>query len=243
MDCVVALIVVPSSSTETCTHISCLSAKLQINRQVDSYEGEVGILEAALTKLRSHQWSTDDNNHDALIEALSMERGQQPLTPESRRELIQSIVAQQKEQVDNLLECQLENWILSSLASKETDEKNEELDELTNELQSILELTPQQLADIKQASTGCMREIQDLNTVSSCLDAIISNEWLLDSGVDEMASQFTGILNPAQLSKFLLWTDHNSDAIEKLDYVNVGVGVENGPVFEFGVDEGMDGGD
>ena len=64
-----------------------------------------------------------------------------------------------------------------------------------------------------------------------------------DEGVDEVASQFTSILNPSQLSKFLLWTDHNADAIEKLDYVNVGVGVENGPVFEFGVDEGMDGGE
>jgi hypothetical protein len=61
--------------------------------------------------------------------------------------------------------------------------------------------------------------------------------------VDEVASQFTSILNPSQMSKFLLWTDHNADAIDKLDYVNVGVGLENAPVFEFGVDEGMDGGD
>ena len=228
--------------------------------QVDSYEGEVGILEAALSKLRSHKWTADNNNHEALIEALSMERGQQPLTAESRRELIQSIVTQQKEQVANLMECQMENWMLSCLADAMLSPSNgganamenngasdnhadAEMNELTNELQAILQLTPDQLTRIQQSSQGCIREIQDLCTVEQCLDAILTNRWLLDEGVDEVASQFTSILNPSQLSKFLLWTDHNADAIEKLDYVNVGVGVENAPVFEFGVDEGMDGGE
>ena len=55
------------------------------------------------------------DNHDALVEVLSMKRGQQPLTPEWRRELVQSIVSQQQEQVANLLECQLENWMLSAV--------------------------------------------------------------------------------------------------------------------------------
>ncbi|KAL3780483.1 hypothetical protein HJC23_012568 [Cyclotella cryptica] len=235
--------------------------RLKKKNLVDSYEGEVGILEAALSKLRSHKWSSDNNNnnnnHEALIEALSMERGQQPLTAESRRELIQSIVTQQKEQVSNLMECQMENWMLSCLAdamlhspsdadghgNANDDTTDEEMKELTTELQDILQLTPDQLTRIQQSSQGCIREIQDLCTVEECLDAILNNRWLLDEGVDEVASQFTSILNPSQLSKFLLWTDHNADAIEKLDYVNVGMGVENGPVFEFGVDEGMDGGE
>jgi hypothetical protein len=213
---------------------------------VDSYEGEVGILEASLAKLRSHTWSTTNttDNHEALIEALSMERGQQPLTPQNRRELIQAIVTQQKEQVENLMDCQLENWMLSCLSTTSENTEDELMKELTDELSNLLQLTPSQLHQISQSSTGCIREIQDLNTISSCLNSILSNEWLLDEGVDEIASQFTGILNPNQLSKFLLWTDHNAEAIEKLDYVNVGVGgLESGPVFEFGVDEGMEGGD
>ena len=263
--------------------------KYEIKKQVDSYEGEVGILETALNKLRSHKWgdtstTPDNNNHEALIEALSMERGQQPLSPEKRREMIQSIVAQQREQVANLMECQLENWILGYLASSmlrtggesgiapgsnpisdngnggcsnndnsggsvveaknTTDfQKDEDLAQLTSELQSILQLTPTQLSRIHQSSHGCAREIHDLHTIDNCLQSILANEWLLDEGVDEVAGQFTSILNPTQLSKFLLWSDHNADAIEKLDYVNVGVGIESGPVFEFGIDEGMEGGD
>lgn len=173
-----------------------------------------------------------------------MERGQQPLTPQNRRELIQAIVTQQKEQVENLMDCQLENWMLSCLSTTSENTEDELMKELTDELSNLLQLTPSQLDQISNASTGCIREIQDLNTISSCLNSILSNEWLLDEGVDEIASQFTGILNPNQLSKFLLWTDHNAEAIEKLDYVNVGVGgLESGPVFEFGVDEGMEGGD
>ena len=37
------------------------------------------------------------------------------------------------------------------------------------------------------------------------------------------------------MSKFLAWSDHNSDSIEKLDYVNPTSAVGNGPTFEFGV--------
>ena len=70
--------------------------RLKKKNLVDSYEGEVGILESALSKLRSHQWGSDIIDHEVLIEALSMERGQQPLTPEGRRELIQSILNQQR---------------------------------------------------------------------------------------------------------------------------------------------------
>lgn len=219
--------------------------RLKKKNLVDSYEGEVGVLEASLTKLRAHQWgAADSNNHEALIEALSMERGQQPLTAEKRRELISSIVSQQREQVANLLDCQLESWILSELANAQSSDSNTmqqndpELDELTSELQSVLSLSPEQLSRIQNSSKGSSCEIKDLYAIDDCLKSIQDNNWLLDEGVDEISSQFTSILNPAQLSKFLLWSDHNADAIEKLDYVNVGASVENGPVFEFGIDEG-----
>jgi len=219
--------------------------RLKKKNLVDSYEGEVGVLEASLTKLRAHQWgAADSNNHEALIEALSMERGQQPLTAEKRRELISSIVSQQREQVANLMDCQLESWILSELASAQSSDPNTmqqndpDLDELTSELQSVLSLSPEQLSRIQKSSKGSSCEIKDLYAIDDCLKSIEDNNWLLDEGVDEISSQFTSIMNPAQLSKFLLWSDHNADAIEKLDYVNVGATGENGPVFEFGIDEG-----
>lgn len=227
--------------------------RLKKKNLVDSYEGEVGVLEASLSKLKSHQWgSSDSNNHEALIEALSMERGQQPLTAEKRRELISSIVSQQREQVANLLDCQLESWILSELANAQTGISNNvsqsdpELEELTSELQSVLSLlTPEQIARIQNSTKGYSCEIKDLYTIDDCLKSIKDNNWLLDEGVDEISGQFTSILNPAQLSKFLLWSDHNADAIEKLDYVNVGANnvVDGGPVFEFGIDEGFADGD
>jgi len=235
--------------------------RLKKKNLVDSYEGEVGILESALSKLRSHRWGLDATDHEALFEALSMERGQQPLTPEKRRELIQSIVAQQREQVDNLLECQLENWMLCTLANpndnlmargtqSSTNETpadgsnlEEELTQVTSELKSILQLTPQQQSLLEQSSLGCVHEVQDLFTVGNCLQSIHANQWLLDEGVDEIAGKFTSILNPTQLSKFLLWSDHNAEPIEKLDYANAVTTVGNGPVFEFGVDEGLADGD
>ena len=225
--------------------------RLKKKNLVDSYEGEVGILESSLSKLRSHMWGNNTNNvvdDNALIEALSMERGQQPLTSEKRKELIQSIVMQQREQVGNLLECQLENWILCQTAAAANNDNegkvNDEMAEVTSELQSLLQLTPEQCARINQSSVGCDNEVQDLFTVDSCLQSIHLNQWLLDGGVDEVAEPFTSILNPTQQSKFLLWSDHNTEQIESLDYVNVQLAGEGGgPVFEFGVDEGLTGDD
>ena len=265
--------------------------RLKKKNLVDSYEGEVGILESALGKLKMHRWGgetvsapssslnlnvcNNDNQYEGLIEALSMERGQAPLSPEARRQLIQSILDQQREQVGNLLEVQLENWILcTSFLSggsggggygNNGNVEDEEMALVASELQSLLQLTPQQVSLMEQQNhqqqgeggvgAAIMNEIQDLYSVEDCLQSIHSNMWLLDNGVEELSSQLTSILNPTQLSKFLLWSDHNAEAIEKLDFVNVvplggGGGEERGgevgiggPVFEFGVDEGLAEGD
>jgi hypothetical protein len=231
--------------------------RLKKKNLVDSYEGEVGILEMSLSKLRSHKWGGNDmsaNDHEVLIEALSMERGQQPLTPDGRRELIRSILNQQREQVANLLECQMENWLLCSLARPDDAgggeggvHQNDEMAQIANELKSLLDLNPNQISLIEQCSGGISDEVGDLFKVDDCLNSIQSNSWLLDEGVDEVANQFTSVLNQTQLSKFLLWCDHNAESIERLDYVNAlgggGGVVDGGPPFEFGVDEGLADGD
>lgn len=232
--------------------------RLKKKNLVDSYEGEVGILESSLSKLRSHVWGSEIIGHDSLIEALSMERGQQPLTPENRKGLVQAILTQQRDQVANLLECQLENWTLCTLANKsdsfaglnsmcsypKTFSVNEvEVSQITTELTSSLRLTSKQVSLINQSSIGCSHEVKDLLTVDSCLESIHMNEWLLDKGVDEVAKLFTSILNPTQRSKFLLWSDHNAEPIENLDYVRLQARKDSGPLFEFGVDEGLADGD
>jgi hypothetical protein len=139
----------------------------------------------------------------------------------------------------------MESWLLCSLATSENHDDDDEMVELTSELKSLLNLSPEQISQIEQCSQGCLHEVQDLFTVDDCLQSIHTNQWLLDEGVDEVAGQMTSILNQTQLSKFLLWSDHNAEAIEKLDYVNVLGGEEekNAPLFEFGVDEGIADGD
>jgi hypothetical protein len=140
----------------------------------------------------------------------------------------------------------MESWLLCSLATSDNQyDDDDEMVELTSELKSLLNLSPEQISQIEQCSQGCLHEVQDLFTVDDCLQSIHTNQWLLDEGVDEVAGQMTSILNQTQLSKFLLWSDHNAEAIEKLDYVNVLGGEEekNAPLFEFGVDEGIADGD
>jgi hypothetical protein len=132
--------------------------RLRKKNLVESYEAEVGVLESSLAKLQAHKWGLG-NNTDALLEALSMDRGQQKIDSEKRKELITSTLAQQREQVRNLLDCQLENLTLSWVAqygvesaenstmfSNSNDDPSTaaEVDELALELNKILELTPEQ---------------------------------------------------------------------------------------------------
>ena len=221
-----------------------------ITFQVESYETEVGVLETSLSKLQAHRWGVGHNT-DALLEALSMDRGQQKIDSEKRKELITSILAQQREQVRNLLDCQLENMTLAWIAQhgevagagaavKDDPDTNVELDDLALELNRVLELTPDQKNQLRSSSAGMEEERQAIEVIDQSLTALMSNSWLMNVGIEECTEKFTNILNPTQMSKFLLWADHNSEAIDQLDYVNAPPGnapPSASPTFAFGIEE------
>lgn len=157
-----------------------------------------------------------------------MERGQQAIRPEQRGSFIQGILAQQLKQVELLREAQLEQECLVLLAEDEQDE-------LSKELQEVLQLTESQKDELRASSQGLEKEIEALETVASSLQAMVENEWLLNDGVQNIVDQFTSILHKNQLSKFLLWTDANVDAIDQLDHVQVQP-LQGAPIFTFGVE-------
>jgi hypothetical protein len=194
---------------------------------VDAYETEVGILEKTLKQLQAHEWGQFDD-HKALLNALGMERGQQAIRPEQRGELIQDILAQQLKQVELLRQAQLEQECLALLAEDDQDE-------LSKELQEVLQLSDSQKQHLRASSQGLDKEIEALETVASSLQAMLDNEWLLNEGVQNIVDQFTSILHKNQLSKFLLWTDTNVDAIDQLDHVQVQP-LQGAPIFTFGVE-------
>lgn len=234
---------------------------LSKTKQVDSYEGEVGVLEASLAKLQAHSWGVG-SDLSALLEALSMDRGQQHIPAEKRKELIQSILLQQREQVATIRDVQSEVMMLGLFAryeeGKEEQIKSEEGQgddaaaiaaeeaELARELQELLDITPEQREQLQKTTEGLEEERRAIDTIDSCLEALASNDWLLNSSVEECTDRFMSILNPTQTSKFLLWADNNSEAIDQLDYVKAppaGAPPVNAPTFYFGMEEGIMQGD
>ena len=210
--------------------------------KVDAYETEVGILEKTLQKLEAHKWGDDTDDHSGLLDALGMARGQQYISAEERKEIIQDILRQQKEQVDILQEAQTEQEILSMLAwegsaegGENKHDNSEEDMQMLSELQEILQLTDDQKAQLRESSKGLDQEVEALETVALSLEAIQKNEWLINEGVQDIAEQFTSILHKNQQSKLLLWTDANAEAIDQLDLVEVQQ-LQNAPVFTFGVE-------
>ncbi|CAJ1953258.1 unnamed protein product [Cylindrotheca closterium] len=201
--------------------------RLRKKNLVDAYETEVGTLEKTLKQLGAHQWGETDD-HKALLDALGMERGQQAIRPEQRSEIIQDILTQQLQQVELLRQAQMEQQCLIMLAEGEQDE-------LSQELEGILQLSDDQKEQLRLSAKGLENEIEALETVISSLQTMLENKWLLNEGVQSIVDQFTSILHKNQVSKFLLWTDTNMEAIDQLDHVNVQP-LQDAPVFTFGVE-------
>lgn len=213
-----------------------------IFKQVDAYETEVGILERTLKQLKDHEWGKNTDDHKAILDALSMERGQQELSPDQRTEIIQDILKQQMQQITMLQEAQREQEFLALLASHDENASgNDDDDEIFHELQNILNLSPEQKEKIRESSKGLDKEVEALDTVSASLRAMQENKWLLNEGVTKITDEFTSILHKNQKSKLLLWTDSNAEAIDQLDFVKVQP-LQSAPLFSFG-DETTSAGD
>lgn len=180
-----------------------------------------------MKQLQAHEWGENDD-HQALLDALGMERGQQAIRPDQRSGIIRDILTQQLKQVELLRQSQLEQECLAMLLEHDQDD-------LSNELQDILQLSTSQKEQLRESCKGLDKEVEALDTVSSSLQAMLENDWLINEGVQNIVDQFTGILHKNQLSKFLLWTDANMEAIDQLDHVQVQP-LQGAPIFTFGVE-------
>lgn len=203
--------------------------RLRKKNLVDAYETEVGILEKTLKQLKAHEWGRDDN-HKALLDALGMERGQQAIPPDQRATIIRDILNHQMQQVQLLRQAQLEQECLAFMVAEENAD-----DEMVRELQEILQLSEEQKQELQTSSQGLDKEVEALETIAASLQAMQENDWLVNEGVQTITDQFTSIMHKNQLSKFLLWTDANVEAIDQLDHVQVQP-LQGAPLFMFGVE-------
>jgi hypothetical protein len=221
--------------------------RLRKKNLVESYESEVGVLESSLNKLQQHKWG--EGQHEALLEALGMDRGQQSLPREERKALIKSILEQQGEMVENMLDVQTETVLLTEFSkwkkspAAASSSTTAEQQAIFKEMADILKLTGEQTDQLARISPGVLSDRNGLSTIKSGLGAVVSNKWLENAGVEDACDKFMSILNPTQVSKFLLWTDNNSEAIDNLDYVNAPAAnsaVQKVPTFYFGDQDGCD---
>lgn len=226
--------------------------RLRKKNLVDAYEVEVGILEKTLQLLKEHEWGgPDDEVKDggggntegrasALAAALSMDRGQQLLTAEQRKTTATDILQQQLVYLDQLESLLQEQFILHEIARMHLNisEKKDGEEDNFDDLKQLLQLSEEQIVELHRASANWEEEWHALQTVKASLRAMKDNDWLWNEGCVETVDQFLQILHKNQISKFLLWCDHNVEAIEELDCVNAGrpESTDPGPVFYFGVD-------
>jgi hypothetical protein len=167
------------------------------------------------------------------MEALSLDRGQQPLSAEERRQSAIDILDQQLEFVEMLENALVEQYVLVQMTH--------DTGELTD-LKEVLQLSPEQCARIADSAAGLEDEWRALKTIKSSLQAMRNSKWLLDDGGNSIVDGFLSILQKSQISKLLLWSDHNGEAIDDLDFVHASFDSNpaGGPVFQFGVNNNPD---
>jgi len=163
-----------------------------------------------------------------------MDRGQQVLTAEQRKEAAADILDQQLQYIELMQEVMEEQFVLQQLARTGG---GGELDDLKQALQ----LSPEQQQQLADSANGWEEEWQALQLVKASLQAMKDNNWLWNEGSSQVAEEFMSILHKNQIQKFLLWADHNVEAIDELDMVNAPTQVPQGPVFHFGVNSNPEG--
>lgn len=188
-------------------------------------------MELSLQKLKAHEWGKG-HSHEALLEALGMERGQEALSLEQRQELVKEILQQQRDQLAYLREAQLEQQVLKEFVSSESNQENE----LWQELDSVLQLSPEQKSALANATSGLDEEVEAMETLELSLEALKGR--LSNDGIHALTNQFMGIFHANQVQKFLLWADANAEAIDQLDYCHAGgQNPQTSPIFSFGMDD------
>jgi hypothetical protein len=184
--------------------------------QVDSYEGEVGVLELSLSKLKSHEWGAGHSHH-ALLE---------------RTSLIQEILQQQRTQLEQLREVQMEQVVLKELLLQDNDNHHHHTSQSQwQDLEAILELSQEQKSSLSAALQGLEDDVAAMETLHTALSVSLENPNL-----ETLTSSFMNIFHANQISKFLLWTDANAEAIDQLDYCHAGP-PQSHPMFSFGMDD------
>lgn len=159
-----------------------------------------------------------------------MDRGQQVLTAEERKQAATDILEQQLQYIEMLEEVMQEQYILIHLNDSP---------ELAD-LKEVLQLSESQLQQLSTSASGWEEEWNALQTVKASLRAMKENNFLWNEGCMAIADDFMQILHKNQVSKFLLWADHNVEAIDELDGVNAPGNVPEGPLFSFGVNSNPD---
>jgi hypothetical protein len=168
------------------------------------------------------------------LEALSMDRGQQQLSAIERTETANGILNQQLAFLQQLEDIMQEHHVLFAVA-RATANGTLETSEWAD-VGASLQLSPDQCQSLLQQAAGWDEEWHALQTIKTSLLALKENKWLWNEGCAAITDQFLAILHKNQITKFLLWADHNAEAIEELDAVHAVDQVTDSPIFQFGVD-------
>ena len=124
-----------------------------------------------------------------------------------------------------------EQYVLCQLIHSSSSNKEDR-----DDLKQMLQLTSEQMQQLASQAIGWNEEYAALQTVKAALTDLKNQSWLWNEGCNSIKSQFLNILHKNQVSKFLLWCDHNTEAIDELDFVHAPEAVPTGPVFSFGAD-------
>ena len=213
---------------------------------VESYEAQVVALEQRLQKLHQLQWGDDcstsnsadnnNNNNTELLNALSLDRGQDELTSIERQQAAALALAQQLQAVLQLEQVMEEQFALYQVALGNSSV----LADSNSSEELVLELSDEQKRYLVEQARTWQDEWDALQTTKEMLQALQEHEWLWkNNGIQEAAEPFKSLLSKQQRTKWYIWADANGDALDELYVAEPQHNNSDGPLFQFGTEDLM----
>jgi hypothetical protein len=201
------------------------SARLRRQRKrstIENLESKIEKINRMIEKLRAYQFGSGLERGSALVKNLGA--WTQPTKPHTLDERVAGTQYYLK-MVCRDLKIMLNNQTVSGLvycaAGNSLVGGKPEHRAIQQELQGVLQLTPEQRAEIMDPG-GALAEVGNRYTTLCALLRVAvaadKHKWLDSSIHERVRKSFTGIVSEEQDKRYMAWTDRNANAIRLLRF-------------------------
>jgi hypothetical protein len=201
------------------------SARLRRQRKrstIENLESKIEKVNRLIEKLRAYQFGSGLERGSALVENLgSWTQPTKPHTMDERVERTQYYLQMVCRDLKIMLNNQTASGLVYCAAGNSLVGGQAEHRAIQQELQEVLQLTPEQRGEIMDPGGALTKVGNRYTTLCALLRIAVAadkHKWMDSSIHERVRKSFTGIVSEEQDKRYMAWTYRNADAIRLLRF-------------------------